>query len=186
MITGGGNRTTWQLNLTPPALPASSSKPVIPPATQLSFLGYGILYPLTRGKGNDFASGGGAPLVKSRVKNILGTRAGVSSTQGTAAVTGGGSGELPWRGEFGSRASLLRHKSNTRALGKFAQQYVLDALAAWEPCVRVAFATLAQAPSAPRVLGLRVLYDIVTTSPAGNQVVFPQQDAEVPLSASAS
>jgi hypothetical protein len=175
VISGGGNRSTWALNLTTAAVLPTPTTVVVPPATQLSFLGYGLLYPFQRGAGNDFVAAFGVDLVKARLKNILGTKAG---TQGRA-------GELPWRGEFGCRAHLLRHRTKTTILGKMAQQYVLEAFAQWEPCARVAFATVKKTPTQPRNLTLRVVYDIVPTNPAGNQVVTPDQSLEVPLSASA-
>jgi phage baseplate assembly protein W len=176
IISGGGNRTTWTLNTVTPAVLPTPTTPVLPPATQLSFLGFGVLAPLQRGGANDFAAGGGVDLVRSRVRTIIGTKAGV----------GGRPGEFPWRPDFGSRLTLLRHQSNTAILGRMGQQYVLEALAKWEPCVRVAFATVLTTPSDPRALSLRIVYDIVATNPAGNRVALPQQTVEVPLSAKAS
>lgn len=175
MITGGGNRTTWALNLTPAATLPTPTTVTVPPATQLSFLGYGVTYPLARGGANDFAAAGGVDLVKARVRHILSVNAGRN----------GRPGEYPWRGEFGNRVGLLRHRTNNPVLGQMAQQYVIEALSLWEPCVRVAYATVRATPNDPRSLLLRVIYDIVTSNPAGNQVILPAQTLEVPLTASA-
>jgi phage baseplate assembly protein W len=175
VITGGGNRTTWALNPVVPAVAGAAAPPAPPVATNLSFLGFGISFPLRRGLANDYATAGGVDQVKSRVRNIVGTKRGTPVRPG----------ELPWRGEFGNRASLLRHSSNTSALGKMAQQYVMEALANWEPCVRVAISTIRRDPGSPRKLWCRTVYDVLTSNPAGNQVMQAGQAVEVPLVASA-
>ena len=60
--------------------------------TPLDFLGVGLLSPFRRGA-RDFVSGGGVELVRSSVRQILGTRAAVGKF----------AGELPWRPNFGSK-----------------------------------------------------------------------------------
>lgn len=174
MISGGGSYTTWTLLATPPAAVASSAGVVVPPATQFSFLGYGLTTPFQRGTANDFASAAGAPLVKSRMSQIAGTTASSSRRPG----------ELPWRGEFGMRLQALRLKSKTQMLEKRALHRVAQGLALWEPCVRVATTKLIPQPG-QRALTIKVLYDILTTNPVGNQVAFPGQSLDVPLDPSA-
>lgn len=174
MITGGGNVTTWALQPTPPA-PAVSTAPVIPPATQLSFLGYGITTPFRRGAGNDFAAATGSDILKSRASQILGV--GCSSKAQP--------GELLWRGEFGVRLRQLRHRTKTLFLSKMAQHYVMDAFARWEPNIRTSVAGAVPNPAKPRSLLLRVGYDIVTTSQPSNRVVLPGESLDVPIAPTA-
>lgn len=174
MIAGGGVYVGWTVTV-PPSGPAPGTVPIVPPATQLSFLGYGLTTPFRRGMANDFAAAGGPDLVKSRISQIAGTAAGSSQD----------AGELPWRGEFGIRLKHLRHRSKTVFLEKKALHYVLSGLAQWEPCARVATVKILSAPKS-RALTIRVIYDIVTTNPAGNQVVTPGQTLDVPLDAAAN
>ena len=174
MITGGGNSTTWQV--TPPApVTVAAAANVVPPATQLSFLGYGLDTPFRRGAANDFAAAGGPDLARSRIRQIL----------GTACSTESSPGELLWRGDFGARLVQLRHRSNNVFLAKLAQHWVMDALAKWEPSTRVRTTAMLPDPSRRRSLNLRVGYDLVTTSPAGNRVAYPQQTLDVPLAPTA-
>jgi phage baseplate assembly protein W len=175
VITGGGNYSTWALNPTPPAVASAAPAAVVPPATQLSFLGYGLVTPFRRGMANDFAAAGAENLVRSRVSQILGTQAGGKTD----------AGELAWRGEFGVRLNHLRHRTKTPMLEKMAQHYVMDAFARWEPCARVSSAKVLRAPSQPRTLTLRVVYDVVVTNPSGNPVIFPGQTLDVQINPTA-
>lgn len=174
MITGGGNRTTWTLTVTPPATVASSA-PVVSPATQLSFLGYGLATPFRRGSANDFAAAGGSDLVKSRLSQVI----------GTACSTPESAGELLWRGDFGTRLNLLRHRSNTAFLAKLAYHWVLEGIAKWEPNARGRGAGVIKNPAKPRELTLRIGYDVVSTNPAGNRVILPGETLDVPLAPTA-
>ena len=83
----------------------------------------GLLAPLRRDRKRDFASGSGAELLASKVRQAL-------MTEGTTPVS---TGELPWRTAFGSALHLLRHQRNDAALAELARVYVRDALRRWVP-----------------------------------------------------
>ncbi len=86
-----------------------------------------LLIPFRRDQKNDFASGTGADLLRSKVEQAL-------MTEGQTPRS---SGELPWRSGFGSGLHLLRHQSNDDVLQELARVYVRDALKKWVPEVEV-------------------------------------------------
>lgn len=166
----GPAATTWTLAPVVPVAPT-----VLPSGAGLargapSFLGFGIITPFRR-TANDFANGGGVPLVKSCVSQVLGTK-------GDSPVS---SGELPWRTEFGALIGLLRHKPNNFALGDMARAYGADALARWEPRVQVTTADVVQSPQARKVLGIRIGYSLIAANVPGNAVDLPADSVVVPL-----
>ena len=95
-------------------------------------LGFGVLCPLRLTSTQDFATASGADLVKSDVMQLLGTV----------------QGELPWRPDFGTRLTRLRHRQNTGALADLARIDVARALAKYEPRVRLR-SVVSPAPSGP-------------------------------------
>lgn len=119
----------------------------------LSFLGNGVLRPFRRDLKNDVAHGAGLELFKARIGQILGTKA-------DSAV---GTGELPWRTEFGSRLHLLRHKSNRDVLVELARTYVVEALKRWERRALVTSVTIDNTTTA-RTLMLKIKFTIVDQS----------------------
>ncbi len=86
-----------------------------------------LLIPFRRDRKRDFASGSGEELLRSKVIQAL-------MTEG---ATPRSSGELPWRTNFGSGLSLLRHQRNDAVLKELARVYVRDALARWVPSARL-------------------------------------------------
>ncbi|MGE0324085.1 MAG: hypothetical protein AB7K71_36015 [Polyangiaceae bacterium] len=86
-----------------------------------------LLTPFRRDKKSDFASGTGEDLLASKVRQTL-------LTEG---ATQRSSGELPWRTNFGSALTLLRHQRNDVALKELARVYVRDALRRWLGGTRV-------------------------------------------------
>ena len=86
----------------------------------------GLLTPFRRGP-RDFINGTGAVLVSSKILQALGTR----------CEGGTHSGELLWRGDFGSMIELARHQNNDDVLTELLRQWCSDALAKWVPEVRV-------------------------------------------------
>ncbi|MGE0322240.1 MAG: GPW/gp25 family protein [Polyangiaceae bacterium] len=86
-----------------------------------------LLTPFRRDKKSDFASGAGEGLLASKVRQTL-------LTEG---ATQRSSGELPWRTNFGSALTLLRHQRNDAALKELARVYVRDALRRWMGSVRL-------------------------------------------------
>ena len=83
----------------------------------------GILIPPRMDRKRDLASGSGAELLASKVRQVL-------LTDGTTPRS---SGELPWRTNFGSGLGLLRHQQNDEALAELARVHVRDALRRWVP-----------------------------------------------------
>ncbi len=86
-----------------------------------------LLTPFRRDKKSDFASGAGEALLTSKVRQAL-------LTEG---ATQRSSGELPWRTNFGSALTLLRHQRNDVALKELARVYVREALKRWARDARV-------------------------------------------------
>lgn len=82
-----------------------------------------LLIPFRRDRKRDFATGGGEPLLASKIRQAL-------LTEG---ATPRSSGELPWRTSFGVGLALLRHQRNDAALRELARVYVRDALKRWVP-----------------------------------------------------
>lgn len=86
-----------------------------------------LLVPFRRDKKRDFATGSGAELLASKVRQALLTEGATSRS----------SGELPWRTNFGAGLGLLRHRANDAVLRELARVYVRDALKRWVPGARV-------------------------------------------------
>lgn len=84
---------------------------------------FGILVPFRRDKKRDWASGTGGSLLRSKVAQAL-------MTEGTTPQS---AGELPWRSQFGSGLTLLRHQKNDETLQELARIYVRDTLRRWVP-----------------------------------------------------
>lgn len=87
--------------------------------------GTGLLFPLVREHG-DYATGTGAALVGSNIRNVLGVRC--------ASRDGAYRGELPWRLNFGSQIDRARHSNLDEEIQKdLVRVYVSDAISRWEP-----------------------------------------------------
>jgi hypothetical protein len=151
--------TTWGYSVTPSVsgVSAGTTRPYA--LAGKSFLGFGLVRPFVRDQKGDFATAEGVALVRACVGQVLGT---VGSSQTTQ-------GELPWRPEFGSLLTLLRHRANDPVTAQLARVYVADALARWEPRVRVksVIITRERSPHAgvggEDVLVVSVRYDFVVT-----------------------
>lgn len=142
--------------------------------THHPFLGFGLVTPFRRDGKSDFASAGGAALVRSCVMQVLGTEC--SDNVHT--------GELPWRPEFGSLLYRLRHASINAPRAELARVYVADAIQRWEPRARVRDVRVLAQASQPNghddTLVIRVKCDLVTSNAHGNQVV-PGVEFEVEI-----
>lgn len=125
----------------------------------LSFLGNGIRRPFRRDEKNDFANASGLELVLSCAGQVLGTRAQSPS----------GSGELPWRTEFGSKIHLIRHRNNNVLTREIARTFAQEALAKWEPRLLVVDVTIVSSPSAPRLVELDIHVRPITQNNAANR-----------------
>lgn len=138
------------------------------------FLGYGILRPFRRDRKLDWAAAGGARLVQACAGQVLGTRASSEFTEG----------ELPWRTEFGSLLYLLRHREIDETTQQLARVYSAEALARWEPRVRVTRVEVLgeEVDGLGKVaLSVKVGFTLITGNAPGNAVVLPGLEVEVPL-----
>jgi len=93
-----------------------------------------LLVPFRRDKKRDFASGVGAELLASKVRQVL-------ATEGDGPLS---SGELPWRTAFGSQLDRLRHQRSDLVLVELARVYVQDALRKWLPEAEVTHVELSR------------------------------------------
>lgn len=87
----------------------------------------GLVLPFQRDQKSDFANASGVEVLKSSVRQILGTR----------CSDGRIPGEIPWLQSFGSLLYKLRHQTVRPVVKYQARAYVVDALARWEPRIRV-------------------------------------------------
>lgn len=167
---------TYPVSSVLPPLPTAA--PSVGPSPQFlgggDVLGFGLLRPFRRDQQLDFAAAGGARLVEACVGQVLGTR----------CASGFSEGELPWRDEFGSLLYLLRHREIDETTQELARVYVAQALARWEPRVRVTgVEVLAEEVDGlgPVALAIRVQFDLVSRMAPGNSVLLPGLSATVPL-----
>lgn len=123
----------------------------------LSFLGFGLVRPFVRDQKGDFATGEAEVLVRACVGQVLGTRGRNEKAEG----------EVPWRTDFGSLLYTLRHAPNDPVTTALAQTYIQDALARWEPRVRLRAVTYRTEKSRSDVKGgddvlvASLVYDLV-------------------------
>lgn len=140
--------------------------------TPLDFLGCGLVIPFERGS-LDFRNACEVELIKSSVRQILGTRAAVGNFLG----------DLPWRPDFGSKLWILRHRNNDPTLQGQAVAFVMEAMQ-WEPRIRVTSVELLRGiPTDEELRKLRVLvrYRIIEENVDENRVLLPEFTEEVAL-----
>lgn len=140
-----------------------------------SFLGAGLLRPFVRDQKNDFANDAGLALIKACIGQVLGTRA--------ADDSGEQQGELEWRPAFGSKLHLLQHRKGP-LLSELARFYVVEALSRWEPRVVNVSAT-SSFDAARRLLTIELMYDVIASNVAGNNVLFAGVQQSVDLAVAA-
>lgn len=142
---------SYPLIPTGPLSPGGGSSTGSP--SPVPFGSIGLLTPFRRGPA-DFVSASGLALIQSMISQILGTR----------ATTPVAPGELPWRGRFGSKFHLLRHRPNTPLNRELARVFAVEALSLWLPQVRVTDVetTKEKGPQGePAVMLVIVHYDVV-------------------------
>lgn len=156
-----GASFTWPLlaDLAPPAPGAASGSTAFSSTPIDSLMGFGLLRPFQRDQRNDFASDGGAALVRSSVGQILGTR----------AQNGASQGELPWRQDFGSKLYLLKLRKGVRQ-DELGRAYAQEALRKWEPRAAVT-AVVTDFDRATRALSIHVKFDLIDRNKPGNNVL---------------
>lgn len=107
---------------------AEQARPGVLPGELAGVFARGVVRPFARDQKGDVATASGAALVRANVAQVLGTRCDSPS---------GAQGELPFNTSFGSLLYMMRHVRNSDAFAPMVQHYVVDALARWEPRVRV-------------------------------------------------
>lgn len=80
----------------------------------------GVIHPFRRTE-RDFASATGDAETLAQVSLVLGTA----------------KGSLPWRPDFGSDLTRLRHKGNNPVLRETARVFIDDALRKWVPAAKL-------------------------------------------------
>jgi phage baseplate assembly protein W len=134
--------------------------------------GNGVLAPLRRDGKGDFANADDIALVRSNVRQVIGTLATSGSTQG----------ELPWRPEFGSIIQLLRFRNLDETTVELARTYVIDALKTWLFRVRVKEATI-EIDYEAKALIITVLYDVLAANERSVIVPNTTETVKVPVAA---
>lgn len=133
-----------------------------------AFLGHGLVHPLVRNQKNDFASASGEELVRSCVTQVLGTRSATADT----------GGELRWRGGFGSRLHMLKHRKG-HIVEELGRAYILDAIRQWEP--RVVLSRIEpEFDREQRLVSFRVWANMIDENVTRNRVLL-SQDVEVSI-----
>lgn len=79
-------------------------------------------------------------------------------------------GFLPWRPEFGSKLSTLRHNLNSVTLREAARIHIIDALTRWVPYVRVVDVRVTS-DRVGRKLSITIDYEIVRNGAGRRQVL---------------
>ena len=115
--------------------------------------GHNLVLPFRRDGKGDFANATDIRLVRGQVQQVLNTLASSGSTRG----------ELPWRPEFGSLLTLLRFRNLDETTEELARTYVIDAIDAWIPRVRIKAASVVS-DTAINLLTIGVRYDILATN----------------------
>ncbi len=142
-------------------------------------LGFGLVRPFRRDLKNDFASAGGADLVRACVGQILGMR-------GTSARS---KGELDWDPDRGSLLYLLRHQANDLVLEQLGRAYVVEALARFEPRISIKGVRITRDAgpdgSPDAVLSIRLVYDVLAAPKPSNLVLLSGIDQTITLAQAA-
>lgn len=125
--------------------------------TLLSFLGFGLLAPFTRGS-NDFKAAGGIELIQSAVRQVLFTR-------GESPVS---TGEIPWRPDFGTPLDFLRFQPNDEVLREIAFLFMARSIDLHEPRVRLVDVEIEQVDT---TFTMRMVFDTITENVPENEVL---------------
>ena len=79
-------------------------------------------------------------------------------------------GFLPWRPDFGSKLTTLRHSLDTTILREAARIHIMDALARWVPYVRVIDVRVTSS-RATKTMNVALDYEIVRNNTARGPVL---------------
>lgn len=128
-------------------------------------LGQGLVAPLRRLAGKDFASAEGVALVRAAILQILRTRR----------------GELPWRPAFGAALDRYRHQSVTEEIAAEVQLAVQRNLQAYEPRVSIGTVQVERPTPDSAVLRVRVTWSVVARGSSRNIVLAGPDTTEVTI-----
>lgn len=146
-----------------PSTPTGGQTPGITRGVS-SVYGFGLDSPFRRGA-NDFVAVGDFELINASIAQILGTRC--SSDYST--------GELPWRSSFGSLLYRLRHQNNDAVAAELAKQYVADAIARWEPRIRLVSVEVTREKHSDgndSILSIRIKYTLRRSRSTANAEIY--------------
>lgn len=94
-------------------------------ATVTSYIfGYGLIQPLVRNFGEDFAAAGDDALIRAELRQLLGTSP----------------GELRWAPDFGINLDQYRHRGGTEGLADVAADDVVEGIQEFIPSISKAYA----------------------------------------------
>lgn len=139
---------------------------LVAPLEQRAGFGVGLLTPFRRDKRNDFVSGGDADLLRSKIVQVLGTR----------ADNGRMTGELPWRTDFGSLLYTMRFVNIDEAMAAVVRSRIAGALATWLPQVQVTRVVIRQSDT--KIMA-SLTYNVVQVGTAN--LLARNQEVDVPL-----
>lgn len=127
-----------------------------------NLLGTGLIAPLRRSGGKDFISGSGEALLRSCIKQILGTRP----------------GELPWRPTFGIDLESYRHSNLPEAMKQLLSDQIKHVLLDNESRLSDVNVQIQQEDSTVYV---RVMWTVSTSTAGGGNVLIGPVVQEVEL-----
>jgi len=116
-----------------------------------SLLGNGLLTPLQRMAGRDYASGSGEVLVKTAIMQIMKTNP----------------GDLPWRPSAGGGLGRLRNRNMDELLAHEAEAQAISAITHYEPRARIFSVRVERGDHASSVLTLQLFWGV--TAPGSQQ-----------------
>lgn len=131
-------------------------------STSLEFLGTGLITPLRRSGGNDFVVSSGVPLVRSCIRQIVGTNR----------------GELRWRPAFGVTLQKYKNKINNPDLEDLVSNDITDAITQFEPRVTLSAVTTRRAGNQ---LIARISWAVIDRNTPDNQVLLGPDTFEVTI-----
>jgi len=126
------------------------------------FLGAGPIIPLERRGGNDFVFGSGVPLIRSTIRQIIGTR----------------KGEIRWNPAFGAAMDRQRHKLSTESFAAMVAEELQAAIRQFEPRVRVIDVKVTRFDT---TVIARINWSIIDRNVAGNRVLLGPDTFEVKI-----
>lgn len=126
------------------------------------FLGSGLIIPLTRLGGNDFVVSSGVQLVRSTIRQIIGTER----------------GELRWRPGFGVTLTKYKNKINNDALESIVADNIESSIIQFEPRVNVISVSVTRTNN---LLVAKITWSVIDHNTDSNQVLLGPDTFEVTI-----